>query len=34
MRADIQAEIDAAIVFAEASPEPTIESLMDNVYSD
>jgi pyruvate dehydrogenase E1 component alpha subunit len=31
--ADVVARIDAAVAFADSSPEPTPDSLWDNVYS-
>jgi len=34
IKADIQAEVDEAVVFAEASPQPPIESIFEDVYTE
>jgi len=33
-RVDIQAEVDEAVAFAEASPQPPIESMFEDVYTE
>jgi pyruvate dehydrogenase E1 component alpha subunit len=33
LRVDVQRTIDASVVFAEASPEPRVEDIMDGVYA-
>ncbi len=34
MRADIQEEVDEAVVFAEASPQPALESMFEDLYTE
>ncbi len=33
LEADVHAEVEDAIAFAESSPEPPLDSLYENVYS-
>ena len=33
MRADVQNTIDASVAYAESSPEPRVEDIMDGVYA-
>jgi TPP-dependent pyruvate/acetoin dehydrogenase alpha subunit len=34
VRAEIQAEVDEAVTFAEASPQPALESMFEDVYTE
>jgi TPP-dependent pyruvate/acetoin dehydrogenase alpha subunit len=34
IKADIQAEVDEAVAFAEASPQPAINSMFEDVYTE
>ena len=34
LRNSIQAEVDEAVAFAEASPQPTLESMFEDVYTE
>ena len=34
LRKDINSELDKAIAFAEASPEPSVEDIFNNIYAD
>ncbi len=31
---EVTAEVDAAIEFAESSPQPSVDRLLDNVYTE